>query len=206
MGRVIGALFVGVDVTAEIAALQDDIGKLVIGDSGYHFVVDASKTARIAASCSCIRTTWDKWPTNASPRSGRCSMRVKAASRSTARDIAGADKRGRGEGDRNADRRIGREGLARLSHRGAGEQHDERHRRTVARVNAIVDEIGVASREQASGIEQVNSAVMLIGEAAQQNAALVGEAEHSTIELRDQAEQLARAVKHVPRVIFTLIL
>ncbi len=31
----------------------------------------------------------------------------------------------------------------------------------VARVNAIVDEIGVASREQASGIEQVNSAVML---------------------------------------------
>ncbi|WP_250516778.1 methyl-accepting chemotaxis protein [Caballeronia sp. INDeC2] len=64
----------------------------------------------------------------------------------------------------------------------------------VSRVNAIVDEIGVASREQASGIEQVNSAVMLIGEATQQNAALVGEAEHSAAELRDQAERLERAV------------
>ncbi|SAL41403.1 methyl-accepting chemotaxis sensory transducer [Caballeronia peredens] len=64
----------------------------------------------------------------------------------------------------------------------------------VARVNAIVGEISVASREQASGIEQVNSAVMLIGEATQQNASLVGEAEHSTVELRDQAERLARAV------------
>jgi methyl-accepting chemotaxis protein-2 (aspartate sensor receptor) len=64
----------------------------------------------------------------------------------------------------------------------------------VSRVNAIVDEIGVASREQASGIEQVNSAVMLIGEATQQNAALVGEAEHAAAELRDQAERLERAV------------
>jgi methyl-accepting chemotaxis protein-2 (aspartate sensor receptor) len=64
----------------------------------------------------------------------------------------------------------------------------------VTRVNAIVDEIGVASREQASGIEQVNMAVMQIGEATQQNAALVSEAEHSTVELRDQAERLARVV------------
>ena len=64
----------------------------------------------------------------------------------------------------------------------------------VARVNAIVSEIGVASREQASGIEQVNVAVVQIGEATQQNSTLVGEAEHSTAELRDQAERLARAV------------
>ncbi|MDR5856069.1 Cache 3/Cache 2 fusion domain-containing protein [Caballeronia sp. LZ062] len=64
----------------------------------------------------------------------------------------------------------------------------------VARVNAIVGEIGVASREQASGIDQVNTAVMQIGEATQQNAALVTEAEHSTAELREQAERLARAV------------
>jgi methyl-accepting chemotaxis protein-2 (aspartate sensor receptor) len=64
----------------------------------------------------------------------------------------------------------------------------------VARVNAIVGEIGVASREQACGIEQVNTAVMQIGEATQQNASLVGEAEHSTAELREQAERLARAV------------
>ncbi|MDR5816626.1 Cache 3/Cache 2 fusion domain-containing protein [Caballeronia sp. LZ033] len=64
----------------------------------------------------------------------------------------------------------------------------------VARVNAIVGEIDVASREQASGIEQVNSAVMLIGEATQQNATLVGNAEHSAAELRDQAGQLEEAV------------
>jgi len=41
-GRVIGALFVGVDVTADIAALKADIGKLKIGTSGYYFVLDAS--------------------------------------------------------------------------------------------------------------------------------------------------------------------
>jgi methyl-accepting chemotaxis protein-2 (aspartate sensor receptor) len=64
----------------------------------------------------------------------------------------------------------------------------------VTRMNAIVGEIRVASREQASGIEQVNSAVMLIGEATQQNAMLVGDAGHSAAKLRNQAEQLERAV------------
>ncbi|CDY75063.1 Methyl-accepting chemotaxis protein I (serine chemoreceptor protein) [Caballeronia glathei] len=64
----------------------------------------------------------------------------------------------------------------------------------VARVNAIIAEISAASREQSSGIEQVNVAVMQIGEATQQNAALVGEAEHSAADLRDQAGRLAQAV------------
>ncbi|MDB5836216.1 MAG: chemotaxis protein [Caballeronia sp.] len=64
----------------------------------------------------------------------------------------------------------------------------------VARVNAIIGEISVASREQSSGIEQVNLAVSQIGEATQQNAALVGEAEQSTAGLHEQAEQLSRAV------------
>ncbi|QIE27428.1 Cache 3/Cache 2 fusion domain protein (plasmid) [Caballeronia sp. SBC1] len=64
----------------------------------------------------------------------------------------------------------------------------------VARVNAIIGEISVASREQSSGIEQVNLAVAQIGEATQQNAALVGEAEQSTASLLEQAEQLSRAV------------
>ena len=64
----------------------------------------------------------------------------------------------------------------------------------VARVNAIIGEISVASREQSSGIEQVNLAVAQIGEATQQNAALVGEAEQSTAGLLEQAEQLSRAV------------
>lgn len=46
----------------------------------------------------------------------------------------------------------------------------------VARVVAIVGEIAVASREQSSGIEQVNLAVIQMDSATQQNAALVEEA------------------------------
>ena len=41
-GRVIGALFVGVDVTPEVATLQQNIRDLTIGQNGYFFVIDAS--------------------------------------------------------------------------------------------------------------------------------------------------------------------
>jgi methyl-accepting chemotaxis protein len=41
-GRVIGALFVGVNVDSEIQSVEDGIRKLKIGDSGYYFVVNAS--------------------------------------------------------------------------------------------------------------------------------------------------------------------
>ena len=44
-GRVIGALFVGVNVDQEIQSVEDGISKLKIGDSGYYFVVNASKGA-----------------------------------------------------------------------------------------------------------------------------------------------------------------
>ncbi|MGF6572233.1 methyl-accepting chemotaxis protein [Paraburkholderia sp. GAS333] len=44
-GRVIGALFVGVNVDKEIQSVEDGIRNLKIGDSGYYFVVDASKGA-----------------------------------------------------------------------------------------------------------------------------------------------------------------
>ncbi|MFM0178990.1 Cache 3/Cache 2 fusion domain-containing protein [Paraburkholderia aspalathi] len=44
-GRVIGALFVGVNVDKEIQSVQDGISKLKIGDTGYYFVVNASKGA-----------------------------------------------------------------------------------------------------------------------------------------------------------------
>src|SRR5580698_5660741 len=37
-GRVIGALFVGVDVTPEVATLQQNIRDLTIGQNGYFFV------------------------------------------------------------------------------------------------------------------------------------------------------------------------
>ncbi|WP_186196655.1 methyl-accepting chemotaxis protein [Burkholderia gladioli] len=41
-GRVIGALFVGVDVGAEIASIEDGIRRQKIGESGYFLVIDAS--------------------------------------------------------------------------------------------------------------------------------------------------------------------
>ncbi|MCR1770496.1 methyl-accepting chemotaxis protein [Burkholderia glumae] len=41
-GRVIGALFVGVDVGAEIRAIEADIRQLKIGERGYFFAMDAS--------------------------------------------------------------------------------------------------------------------------------------------------------------------
>ena len=44
-GRVIGALFVGVNVDKEIQSVEDGISKLKIGDSGYYFVINASKGA-----------------------------------------------------------------------------------------------------------------------------------------------------------------
>ncbi|TKC81319.1 HAMP domain-containing protein [Trinickia terrae] len=42
-GKLVGALFVGVDVSKEIAAVQDVIRQLKIGASGYYFVIDASQ-------------------------------------------------------------------------------------------------------------------------------------------------------------------
>ncbi|KUY56960.1 methyl-accepting chemotaxis protein [Burkholderia sp. RF2-non_BP3] len=44
-GRVIGALFVGLDVGAELQVVQDGIRALKIGENGYYFVLDASPGA-----------------------------------------------------------------------------------------------------------------------------------------------------------------
>jgi methyl-accepting chemotaxis protein-2 (aspartate sensor receptor) len=44
-GRVIGALFVGVNVDKEIQSVEDDIRNMKIGASGYYFVLDASAGA-----------------------------------------------------------------------------------------------------------------------------------------------------------------
>ena len=44
-GKVIGALFVGVDVGAQIQSIEDGIRQFKIGDSGYYFVLDASNGA-----------------------------------------------------------------------------------------------------------------------------------------------------------------
>jgi len=78
---------------------------------------------------------------------------------------------------------------------------------SVKKVSDIVAEIAAASREQSSGIEQVNRAVMQMDELTQQNAALVEEATAASQAMAQQvrglndlleryrvAEQLANSV------------
>jgi methyl-accepting chemotaxis protein-2 (aspartate sensor receptor) len=42
-GKVIGILYIGLDVEANINALRDRIKKMKVGDTGYYFVLDATK-------------------------------------------------------------------------------------------------------------------------------------------------------------------
>ncbi len=65
---------------------------------------------------------------------------------------------------------------------------------SVRRVTDIVAEIAAASREQSSGIDQVNTAVMQMDEVTQQNAALVEEASAASRAMQEQAEVLQRQV------------
>lgn len=67
---------------------------------------------------------------------------------------------------------------------------------SVKRVNDIVGEIAAANREQSSGIDQVNKAVMNMDEVTQQNAALVEEAAAASRTLQDQAETLTAKVAY----------
>jgi methyl-accepting chemotaxis protein len=61
---------------------------------------------------------------------------------------------------------------------------------SVKKVSDIVAEIAAASREQSSGIEQVNRAVMQMDETTQQNAALVEQATAASQSMADQAREL----------------
>ncbi|MDY0309847.1 MAG: methyl-accepting chemotaxis protein, partial [Castellaniella sp.] len=65
---------------------------------------------------------------------------------------------------------------------------------SVQRVADIMSEITLASREQASGIEQVNLAIGQMDQVTQQNAALVVEAGTAAQALNDQMNGLNRAV------------
>ena len=62
----------------------------------------------------------------------------------------------------------------------------------VKRVSDIIAEITAASQEQASGIDQVNKAIMLVDETTQQNAALVEETSSASQSMKSQAEELLR--------------
>jgi methyl-accepting chemotaxis protein len=61
---------------------------------------------------------------------------------------------------------------------------------SIKKVAAIVAEIAGASREQSTGIEQVNTAVMHMDDMTQQNAALVEEATAASQSMAEQARRL----------------
>jgi methyl-accepting chemotaxis protein len=60
----------------------------------------------------------------------------------------------------------------------------------VKKVTDVMAEIASSSREQASGIEQVNKAITMMDDVTQQNAALVEEASSAAHALNEQAESL----------------
>lgn len=62
----------------------------------------------------------------------------------------------------------------------------------IRRVADIVGDIAAASREQSSGIGQINQAVTQLDGVTQQNAALVEETSAAAAALQDQAQQLAQ--------------
>jgi methyl-accepting chemotaxis protein len=65
---------------------------------------------------------------------------------------------------------------------------------SVKRVTDIMAEITVASREQTSGIEQINQAITQMDQVTQQNAALVEEAAAAAASLQEQASELSQVV------------
>ena len=65
---------------------------------------------------------------------------------------------------------------------------------SVKRVTDIIAEISAASQEQASGIDQVNKAVMQMDQGTQQNAALVEEATSASQSMKQQAGALIEQV------------
>src|SRR5579862_348414 len=65
---------------------------------------------------------------------------------------------------------------------------------SVRRVTDIMSEIAAASKEQLTGIEQVNAAIMQMDQTTQQNAALVEEAAASASSLEEQASNLVDGV------------
>ena len=65
---------------------------------------------------------------------------------------------------------------------------------SVKRVTDIIAEISASSQGQASGIDQVNRAIMQMDETTQQNAALVEEATSASQCMTEQAQELMRQV------------
>jgi methyl-accepting chemotaxis protein len=64
----------------------------------------------------------------------------------------------------------------------------------VKKVTDVMAEIASSSREQASGIEQVNKAITMMDDVTQQNAALVEEASAAAQALTEQAANLTQLI------------
>ena len=69
------------------------------------------------------------------------------------------------------------------------------------KVNALIGEISAASKEQAQGIEQVNTAVAEMDKVVQQNASDAEESASSAEELSSQAEELERMVAELAALV-----
>lgn len=67
---------------------------------------------------------------------------------------------------------------------------------SVAKVSEVVAEITVASQEQRSGIEQVNTAIVYIDEMTQKNSAMVEEAAGASETMTSQAQNLNQLVRY----------
>ena len=65
---------------------------------------------------------------------------------------------------------------------------------SVRRVSGIISDISSSSREQSSGIEQVNRAILEMDGVTQQNASLVEQSATAAEALQGQAASLARVV------------
>ncbi len=70
----------------------------------------------------------------------------------------------------------------------------EESARKIADIVGLIAEIAAASREQASGLDQVNTAVGSMDEMTQRNGALVEETSASAQALAGQAKELTRLV------------
>ena len=65
---------------------------------------------------------------------------------------------------------------------------------SVQQVKELISEVAVASREQSSGVEEMNKALMQLEGMTQQNAALVEEATASALTFKEEAAQLSGLV------------
>lgn len=64
----------------------------------------------------------------------------------------------------------------------------------IQQVSAVIENIATSAREQTTGIEQVNSAVLQMDQMTQQNAALVEEAAAASQSMSEQAQEMSRLV------------